>query len=176
MVEKLANPIKSIVSLMHVNNETGTVLDLDRVVQICKEHSVLFHSDTVQSMGKTRLDLQKTAVDFVIASAHKFHGPKGVGFAYVKKNSRLQPMLHGGEQEKGLRAGTEAVHQIVGMAKALTVSYENLEQERNHIQELKSYLIAQLNEKLVGSKINGGKPVFTILSMYYCLFRKIKLQ
>ncbi|WP_339654702.1 cysteine desulfurase family protein [Flavobacterium frigidarium] len=160
LVEKLANPIKSIVSLMHVNNETGTILDLDRVVQICKEHSVLFHSDTVQSMGKTRLDLQKTAVDFVIASAHKFHGPKGVGFAYVKKNSGLQPMLHGGEQEKGLRAGTEAVHQIVGMAKALTVSYENLEQERNHIQELKSYLIAQLNEKLVGSKINGGEAGF----------------
>ncbi|NRT12573.1 cysteine desulfurase family protein [Flavobacterium sp. 14A] len=160
LVEKLANPIKSIVSLMHVNNETGALLDLDRVVQICTEHNVLFHSDTVQSMGKVRLDLQKTAIDFVIASAHKFHGPKGVGFAYVKKNSGLQPMLHGGEQEKGLRAGTEAVHQIVGMAKALTVAYENLEIERSQIELLKSYLITQLEEKLKGSKINGGAATF----------------
>jgi cysteine desulfurase len=156
----LAQEKKTLVSLMHVNNETGTILDLDRVSVICKQYGVLFHSDTVQSVGKTEIDLQKTTVDFIVASAHKFHGPKGVGFAFIRKNSGLQPLFFGGEQEKGLRAGTEAVHQIAGMAKALTLSYEHLQEERVYILDLKMYLIEQLQSHFPGFRINGKKEDF----------------
>ncbi len=156
----LSEEKKTIVSLMHVNNETGTILDLDRVGVICKQYGTLFHSDTVQSVGKTEIDLQKTSVDFIVASAHKFHGPKGIGFAFVRRNSGLQPLLFGGEQEKGLRAGTEAVHQIAGMAKALSLSYENLEEERKYISDLKAYLINQLEIHFPDFRINGTKEDF----------------
>jgi len=156
----LAEEKKTIVSLMHVNNETGTVLDLERVGVICKQYNALFHSDTVQSVGKTELDLQKISVDFILASAHKFHGPKGIGFAFVRKNSGLQPLIFGGEQEKGLRAGTEAVHQIAGMAKALLLSYENLNEERAYISTLKTYLIEQLEANFPGFRINGKSGDF----------------
>ncbi|WP_409416995.1 cysteine desulfurase family protein [Flavobacterium sp. PS2] len=162
----LSDEKKTLVSLMHVNNETGTVLDLERVSVICKQYDVLFHSDTVQSVGKAKIDLQSNLLDFIVASAHKFHGPKGIGFAFVRKNSGLQPLLFGGEQEKGLRAGTEAVHQIAGMAKALTLSYENLEVEKEYILDLKTYLIAQLEKELPGFRINGTKDDFyTILNV-----------
>ena len=166
LVELLSQETKTLVSLMHVNNETGTILDLDRVGILCKEHSALFHSDTVQSIGKTIIDLQKTAVDFVVASAHKFHGPKGVGFAFIRKNSGLQPLFFGGEQEKGLRAGTEALHQIAGMAKALSLSYNGLEKHQNHISELKNYMISKLEIEFPTHKINGGSEAFyTILNV-----------
>ncbi|MES2805665.1 cysteine desulfurase family protein [Flavobacterium sp. 120] len=157
---------KTLVSLMHVNNETGNVLDLERIGRICQEHNVLFHSDTVQSIGKATIDLQTIPVDFIVASAHKFHGPKGVGFAFIRKNSGLQPLFFGGEQEKGLRAGTEALHQIAGMAKALDVSYTNLETEQKHIAELKSYLIDQLKIEFPEFKINGNPDGFyTVLNV-----------
>lgn len=156
----LSDEKKTLVSLMHVNNETGTILDLDRVGVICRQYSALFHSDTVQSVGKTEIDLQKTPIDFILASAHKFHGPKGVGFAFVRKNSGLQPLLFGGEQEKGLRAGTEAVHQIAGMAKALSISYEKLDEERAYILDLKNYLIEQLEIYFPDFRINGKKEDF----------------
>ena len=166
LVELLSQETKTLVSLMHVNNETGTILDLDRVGILCKEHSALFHSDTVQSIGKSVIDLQKTAVDFVVASAHKFHGPKGVGFAFIRKNSGLQPLFFGGEQEKGLRAGTEALHQIAGMAKALSLSYNGLEKHQNHISELKNYMISKLEIEFPTHKINGGSEAFyTILNV-----------
>jgi cysteine desulfurase len=155
LVELLSQETKTLVSLMHVNNETGTVLDLERVGRICKQYNVLFHSDTVQSLGKTEIDLQAIPIDFIVASSHKFHGPKGVGFAFVRKNSGLQPLFFGGEQEKGLRAGTEALHQIAGMAKALELSYANLETERNYISELKNYLITQLEIEFPAFAING---------------------
>lgn len=156
----LSEEKKTIVSLMHINNETGTILDLDRVSIICKQYGALFHSDTVQSVGKTEIDLQKIPVDFIVASAHKFHGPKGVGFAFVRKNSGLQPLIFGGEQEKGLRAGTEAVHQIAGMAKALSLSCENLNEERIYISGLKNYLISQFEIPFPGFRINGRKEDF----------------
>lgn len=155
LVELLSQETKTLVSLMHVNNEIGTVLDLERVVRICKQYNALFHSDTVQSIGKTEIDLQAVPIDFIVASAHKFHGPKGVGFAFVRKNSGLQPIFYGGEQEKGLRAGTEALHQIAGMAKALEHSYTNLETERKYIFELKNYLISQLEVEFPAFVING---------------------
>lgn len=160
LVELLSQDKKTLVSLMHVNNETGTILDLNRVGLICQEHNVLFHSDTVQSIGKTAIDLQKIPINFIVASAHKFHGPKGVGFAFIRKNSGLQPLFFGGEQEKGLRAGTEALHQIAGMAKALELSCTNLEVERNHITELKSYLITQLEIEFPAFAINGSADGF----------------
>lgn len=160
LVELLSKEGKTLVSLMHVNNEIGTILDLDRVGLLCKQYNALFHSDTVQSIGKAIIDLQTTPIDFLVAGAHKFHGPKGVGFAFIRKNSGLQPLFYGGEQEKGLRAGTEAVHQIAGMAKALELSYSNLETEKNHIAELKNYLIGQLELEFPSFKINGDQDGF----------------
>ena len=166
LVELLSQEKKTLVSLMHVNNETGTILDLERIGRICQEHNVLFHSDTVQSIGKVTIDLQTIPVDFVVASAHKFHGPKGVGFAFIRKNSGLQPLFFGGEQEKGLRAGTEALHQIAGMAKALELSYAHLATEQNHIIELKNYLISQLKTEFPDFKINGTPNGFyTVLNV-----------
>ncbi|AWM14559.1 cysteine desulfurase [Flavobacterium sediminis] len=146
---------KTLVSLMHVNNEIGTILDLDKVGTLCQNYNALFHSDTVQSVGKTELNLEELPVDFITASAHKFHGPKGVGLLYVKKNYVLQPLLFGGEQEKGWRAGTEAVHQIAGMAKALEMSCQELKKERLHIHELKIYLKEQLTEAFPEVIFNG---------------------
>ncbi|RTY85644.1 cysteine desulfurase family protein [Flavobacterium sp. RSP15] len=166
LVELLSQDKKTLVSLMHVNNEIGTVLDLERISRICQEHSALFHSDTVQSIGKTGIDLQNLSIDFIVASAHKFHGPKGVGFAFIRKNSGMQPLFFGGEQEKGLRAGTEALHQIAGMAKALELSYTNLETERKHISEVRSYLITKLEIDFPGFEINGNSDGFyTVLNV-----------
>jgi cysteine desulfurase len=165
LVELLSDEKKTLVSLMHVNNETGTVLDLDRVSQICQEHHTLFHSDTVQSIGKTKIDLQKTPIDFIVASAHKFHGPKGVGFAFIRKNSGLQPLFFGGEQEKGLRPGTEAIHQIGGMAKALELSYQNLENQSQYIASLKQYTIEKLKVNFPGFKINGENTFYNLLNV-----------
>jgi len=166
LVDLLSQEIKTLISLMHVNNEIGTVLDVEKVGRICEQHNALFHSDMVQAVGKLEIDLKSIPIDFMVASAHKFHGPKGIGFAFVKKNSGLQPLFYGGEQEKGLRSGTEAVHQIAGMAKALDFSYANLEIERKHIQELKSYLISQLEIEFPAFEINGTLDGFyTILNV-----------
>ncbi|MBF2708548.1 cysteine desulfurase family protein [Flavobacterium soyangense] len=166
LVELLSQETKTLVSLMHVNNETGNLLDVDKVGRICEQYNALFHTDMVQSVGKTEIDLQHLPIDFMVASAHKFHGPKGIGFAYIKKNSGLQPLFYGGEQEKGLRPGTEAVHQIAGMAKALELSYANLETERNHISELKNYLIVQLEIEFPTFVINGTSDgIYTILNV-----------
>jgi len=166
LVDLLSQEKKTLVSLMHVNNEIGTVLDLEKVGRICQQHNALFHSDTVQSVGKAEIDLQDLPVDFIVASAHKFHGPKGVGFAFVRKKSYLQPLFYGGEQEKGLRPGTEAVHQIAGMAKALELSYTDLELDRKHISQLKAYLICKLEIEFSDFKINGSSDGFyTVLNV-----------
>lgn len=146
---------KTMVSLMHVNNEVGNLLDIKKAGEICKAHKSLFHSDTVQSIGHYELDLSEIPVDFTAVSAHKFHGPKGVGFAYIQKNSGLQPLIFGGEQERGFRAGTEAVHNIVGLEEALKLAYKNLEKEREYITSLKSYFIEQLQKEVPGVKFNG---------------------
>ena len=165
LVDLLSQETKTLVSLMHVNNEIGTILDVEKVGRICEQHNALFHSDMVQAVGKIDIDLQHLPIDFMTASAHKFHGPKGVGFAYVKKNSGLQPLFYGGEQEKGLRPGTEAIHQIAGMAKALELSHANLEVERNYISELKNYLISQLEIEFPAFEINGNQDgIYTILN------------
>ncbi len=165
LVQLLAADSKTLVSLMHVNNETGVVLDIDKTVRLCKQHKAYFHSDCVQSIGKTKIDLQETQIDFLVASAHKFHGPKGVGFAFVRKGIPLQPLFYGGEQEKGLRAGTEAVHQIAGMAKALELASANLETETNAILEIKNYCWQQLQLHFPDIKSNGLSTFHNILNI-----------
>jgi cysteine desulfurase len=160
LAELLSQEVTTLVSLMHVNNEVGVVLDLERIAIICKEHNALFHSDTVQSVGKTEIDLKALPIDFISASAHKFHGPKGIGFAFIRKNSGLQPLLLGGEQEKGMRGGTESVYQIAGMAKALEIAYAELDSERAYISELKEYCVSQLAQRFPNSKIIGSKNNF----------------
>jgi cysteine desulfurase len=164
--EILSQNKSTLVSLMHVNNETGVTLDLPRVAALCQEHKAFFHSDTVQSMGKTEIDLQELHIDFLVASAHKFQGPKGVGFTFIRKNTPMAAVLLGGEQEKGLRAGTEAVHQIAGTAKALELAYAHLDENRNTIFELKKYAIQQLLTHFPAVKWNGGLETFyTILNV-----------
>lgn len=153
--ELLSDEKKTLVSLMHVNNETGSIIDLELVGKICKQYNAYFHSDTVQSLGKMKLDFSQINIDFFAASAHKFHGPKGVGFLFVRKGTAMNPMIFGGAQEKGLRAGTESVHNIIGMAKALEMSFENLDQESTYISELKKYTAEQLLSKFPGTQING---------------------
>lgn len=150
-----ASEEKTLVSLMHVNNEVGNLLDIQKAGEICKANNALFHSDTVQSIGHYHLDLSEIPVDFTAVSAHKFHGPKGVGFAFIRKNSGLQPLIFGGEQERGFRAGTEAVHNIVGLEEALKLAYEHLDDEQEHISDLKSYFIEQLKKEIPGVKFNG---------------------
>ena len=147
---------KTLVSLMHVNNETGRLLDLQKVSDLCQEYHAYFHSDTVQSVGKFRIDLEQTPLDFFAASAHKFHGPKGVGFAYFKKGTAIKPLLHGGGQERGARAGTENIHSIIGMEKALQLAYDNLEKDRDYIQELKSYFILVLQKSFPKIRFNAA--------------------
>ncbi|MCY2687269.1 cysteine desulfurase family protein [Salinimicrobium sp. TH3] len=150
-----ASEEKTLVSLMHVNNEVGNLLDIKKTGDLCKKYNALFHSDTVQSIGHYELDLSSIQVDFTAVSAHKFHGPKGVGFAYIRKNSGLQPLIFGGEQERGFRAGTEAVHNIVGLEEALKLAYENLEEEKEYVTSLKKYFIDLLKKEIPEAKFNG---------------------
>jgi len=165
LAAKLHSDVPTLVSLIHVNNEIGTILDIKRVSELCKYAKALFHCDTVQSIGKTGLDVQDLGIDFLVASAHKFHGPKGVGFAYIKKNSMLQPMIFGGEQEKGMRAGTEAVHQVVGMAKALELAIEKLVSDSNYISDLKNYCFSELEKVFPEVKINGENTFYNLLNV-----------
>lgn len=153
--ELLKDQKLTLVSLMHVNNETGNLLDIHKVAVLCKEHSAYFHSDTVQSMGKISFDLNQTPIDFLVATAHKFHGPKGVGFLFSRKGIQLKPLYFGGGQEKGIRPGTESTHQIIGLAKALELSYQQLESEHNYLKKLRNYLIQKLDENFLGYRING---------------------
>lgn len=168
--ELLQSPKKKLVSLMHVNNEIGNLLDIERVGKMCKAADALFHSDTVQSIGHYEMDLQKVYIDFMAVSAHKFHGPKGVGFAFIRKNSGLKPLIFGGEQERGYRAGTEAIHNIAGLEEALKLSYDNLEEERSYIKDLKNYFINRLKEEFPTVTFNGAsdnlkKSTYTLLNV-----------
>ncbi|WP_284652282.1 cysteine desulfurase family protein [Flavobacterium terrisoli] len=165
LADLLSDEVKTIVSLMHINNETGVIHDIEKIGVMCHQNKALFHCDTVQSIGKTELDLQQLPIDFLVASAHKFHGPKGIGFAFVRKNLVLQPMLFGGEQEKGWRAGTESVHQIAGMAKAMELSYEHLNTERDYITDLKAYCFTQLQAAFPEVKQNGAFTFYNILNV-----------
>lgn len=150
-----ASDEKKLVSLMYVNNEIGTILNLEKVSELCIANNALFHSDTVQGIGHFNIDVKQISLDFFVASAHKFHGPKGVGFAYVKRGFGIHPILHGGEQERGARAGTENVHSILGMEKALEIACENMWEESAYIQKLKNYFISELKLNFEGIEFNG---------------------
>jgi len=150
-----ATDAKVLISLMYINNEIGNILDIEKVCELCKKYQALFHSDTVQAIGHYTIDLQKTPIDFMVASAHKFHGPKGVGFAVIKKGFGIKPMLVGGEQERGARAGTENVHNIAGMQTALEISLKNLFKEQQRVSKLKEYFIEKLSALDGSVRFNG---------------------
>jgi len=146
---------KKLVSLMHVNNEIGNKIDIATVCGLCAEHNALYHSDTVQSIGHFAWDVQETPVDFLAAAAHKFHGPKGVGFAYIRKNTGLKPLIFGGAQERGFRAGTESFHNIVGLEAAFKAAYAQLDEETAYVKGLKKYFIQELQQAIPEVKFNG---------------------
>ena len=150
---------KTLVSLMHINNETGTMIDLEEFGKICKSNNALFHSDTVQTIGHYNIDLDKINIDFMTCSAHKFHGPKGVGFAYIKNGQTVKPLIEGGAQERGYRGGTESIHNIVGLKTAIDISYENLENDSKKVKELKDHFIKTVKERIPETKINGKHNV-----------------
>ena len=154
LLKKCSN--KCLVSLMHINNEIGSKLDLNLVGNLCKDNNSLFHSDTVQSIGKYEFDLSKLNIDFIVGSAHKFHGPKGIGFVYINKNLKLNPFIIGGNQERGMRAGTESVHNISGMELAFINSYTNIQENNNHISSLKSTFIKKIKKDIPEIKFNGS--------------------
>ncbi|WP_442845890.1 cysteine desulfurase family protein [Leeuwenhoekiella sp. H156] len=147
---------KTLISLMHINNEIGNLLDLEQVSNLARTYNALFHSDMVQSVGHFDLNLSEIKVDFIAAAAHKFHGPKGVGFAFLRKNSKIKSLIFGGGQERGSRAGTEAVHNIAGMETALIKAQENLTEERKKIEEIKWYFKEQLEKNIPGVSFNGN--------------------
>ncbi len=152
---KASDGQKVLVSLMFANNEIGTILDIDRVGALCKQHEAYFHSDAVQGVGHYAINMETMPMDFIVASAHKFHGPKGVGFVYCRKGIALSPMIYGGAQEKGCRAGTENVHGIVGMEKAMDLVYADLDKDVAFIQGLKDYFIQELKASIPGVAFNG---------------------
>lgn len=161
---------KTLVTLMHANNEIGNLLDIEKVGALCRQYGAFFHSDTVQTVGHYPLDMKKLQVDFINAAAHKFHGPKGVGLLYVNEQIRISPLLHGGAQERDLRAGTENIYGIVGLAKALELAIASLEQDQRYILGLKNYMAGQLREAFPALRFNGdwnGKSLYTILNVSF---------
>jgi cysteine desulfurase len=157
----------ALVSLMHANNEIGNMIDLEVVGNLCKQYNALFHTDTVQTIGHFAFDLSKLNIDFLAAGAHKFNGPKGVGFIYINAKNKITPYITGGAQERNMRGGTENVYGIVGLAKALELSYANLEEEHKHIGELKTYMGNRLKETISGITFNGdynGHSSYTVLN------------
>lgn len=167
----LAKNPNSFVSLMHANNEIGTLLDIKRVSEICQQHGALFHCDTVQTMGHYKHDLSKVHIDFVTCAAHKLHGPKGIGFLYINHNVKIKPLLYGGAQERNMRGGTENVYGIVGLAKALEIAYEHMDEHQAHIQSLKSYMFEQVQKQIPECTVNGeldpDRSLYTVLNICF---------
>lgn len=162
----------TMVSLMHGNNEIGNLLDINQVAELCANHKALFHSDTVQTMGHHIFDLKNSPIDFIVGSAHKFHGPKGTGFIYINAKNRLHPLIHGGAQERNMRGGTENLYGIVGMAKALELAYQHFEKDKEYILGLKSYLKEALIQNIPGVSFNGlsgdlEKSLYTVLNVSF---------
>lgn len=168
--ELLKTNANSMVSLMHANNEIGNLLDLERVGDLCKEHNAVFHSDTVQSMAHYAHDLQNLKLDFAVGSAHKFHGPKGIGFLYINHETKINPFIHGGAQERNMRGGTENVCGIVGLAKAMEIAYSDMASHRKHIEGLKTRTIGKLRSLIDGVAFNGvsddlDQSLYTVLNI-----------
>jgi cysteine desulfurase len=160
----------SLVSLMHANNEIGNINDIELIGELCQKHKGIFHSDTVQTMAHYKHDLQKLKVNYIVGSAHKFHGPKGIGFLYTSNSHQLSPLIYGGAQERNMRGGTENVYGIVGLAKALEIGYRDMEQDKKYILGLKERMIQKLKQKIADVNFNGDsanieKSLFTVLNV-----------
>lgn len=169
--ELLKTNERSLVSLMHANNELGNVLPLKEVGELCKKYDALFHSDTVQTMGHFPIDVKETNVHFITCAAHKFHGPKGIGFLFISNKVKIQPFIFGGAQERNMRGGTENVYGIVGLAKALELATGHMEEHRQHILGLKKYMIGKLVENIPGIQFNGDsasdESLYTVLNVAF---------
>lgn len=167
----LQNQDRTFVSLMHANNELGTLTDIERVGDICEKYDAIYHCDTVQTMGHYPHELGKLKIHFIACAAHKFHGPKGVGFLYVNHKVKIKPMIYGGAQERNMRGGTENIYGIAGLAKALDICYTEMEEHRLHIQGLKTYMKQQLEEAVPGIQFNGetdeDKSLYTVLNVSF---------
>lgn len=167
LLKSNSNPM---VSLMHANNEIGNLLDLERVGDLCEKYDAIFHSDTVQSMAHYSHDLRNLKLDFAVGSAHKFHGPKGIGFLYINHEMKINPFIHGGSQERNMRGGTENVCGIVGLAAAMEIAYGEIESHRKHIEGLKRHTIEKLQTSIEGVAFNGtsgelDNSLYTVLNI-----------
>ena len=162
---------RSFVSLMHANNEIGTLSDMERIGDLCAHYNAIYHADTVQAMGHYQHDLSRLKAHFVVCAAHKLHGPKGIGFLHVNHKVKIKPFIYGGSQERNMRGGTENVYGIVGLAKALEIAYANMQDHQNQIQSLKNYMISQLKENIPGIDFNGemdpAKSLYTVLNVSF---------
>ena len=161
---------KALVSLMHSNNEIGTMMDIKKVGEIAASHNALFHSDTVQTLGKYPIDLKELSIDFLTASAHKFHGPKGIGMIYINGDVKIKPFIHGGAQERNMRAGTENMYGIIGLAKAFELSVNNMQSNRELVEGLKKYMIEKLKANIPGVGFNGdahGQSNYIVLNVAF---------
>lgn len=170
--ELLQNNPRTLVSLMHGNNEIGNLLDLEKTGEICRKYNAVFHSDTVQTMGHFRHDLKTIPIDFIVGAGHKFHGPKGVGFLYINADSKISPFIHGGAQERNMRGGTENIYGIVGIAKALEIAYAEMDEHRKYIENIKTHMITRLSTEFSGIDFNGnsadlGSSLYTVLSVNF---------
>lgn len=169
-LEKLlsSSTVKTLVTLMHANNEIGNMIDLHAVGTLCNSYNAIFHSDTVQSVGHFPFDLRNTPVHFITGSAHKFHGPKGIGLLYINENIRIQSFIHGGGQERNMRAGTENIYGIVGLSNALEIATNNFEVDKAYILSLKLYMYEALKKNIPSISFNGdvlGKSLYTVLNV-----------
>jgi cysteine desulfurase len=160
----------ALVSLMHANNEIGNLLDMERVAKLCEIYGTYFHSDAVQAVGHYPHDLSKVKVHGMAAAAHKFHGPKGIGFMFIRKDKKIHPFVHGGSQERNMRGGTENVYGIVGLAKALEIAYRDMSSHSNYIKNLKSRMVERLTASIPGISFHGNsgdieKSLYTVLNV-----------
>jgi cysteine desulfurase len=167
----LKEPIPTLVSLMHANNEIATLIPLAQIAQLCRNYGAYFHSDTVQTMGHYTFDLKSLDVDFITCAAHKFHGPKGIGFLYVNKRIKMAPMILGGSQERGFRGGTENLAGIVGLSKSFDLAYEDLQGHQSHVQGLKSYMMGRLKDHFSDLAFHGDTTpegsLYTVLNVCF---------
>jgi cysteine desulfurase len=161
---------QSLVSLMHANNEIGNLLDIEKAARLCDEYKAYFHSDTVQTVGHYRHDMSKLKVHGMTAAAHKFHGPKGIGFMFIRKDKKIQPFMQGGSQERNMRGGTENVYGIIGIAKALEIAYRDMDDHSKYIRTLKKRMIDSLRENIPGVDFHGDsandeRSLYTVLNV-----------
>src|SRR6195952_2852027 len=162
---------RSFVSIMHANNEIGTLSDMERIGDLCEAYNAIYHCDTVQTMGHYKHNLSKLKAHFMVCAGHKLHGPKGVGFLHINHRIKIKPLIYGGAQERNMRGGTENIYGIVGLAKALEIAYAEMETNHEYIQSLKSYMIAQLKSNVPGIDFNGetdpDKSLYTVLNVSF---------